>query len=245
LIGEVGSLTLNRHLKRLAAKIVDHTLRERVVSFMENPTVEISGRSFRGLSLEDSPAGKSRHHSYSTGLVEHIRSSTEVSLALCDIAKRIYHININRDVVTAAMLLHDIAKPLTYTEKEDQTYGISPLGDRMDHLTLVVAELIRRGFDLDVIHAVSAHHGYEARPIGPRTVEALVCHIADLCDAKLSGELLRAADFLTRECGGERPLRLTTRQAFELISAKEREGCDGVRRVLENLRNRKTSERSD
>lgn len=229
---------MNRHLKKLASKIVDRTLREKVISFMENPTIEISGKSFRGLSLEESPAGKSRHHSYPTGLVEHIRASTEAGLALCDIAQRIYAISVKRDIVIAAMLLHDIAKPLTYTEKEDQTYGISSLGDRMDHLTLIVAELIRQGFDLDVIHAVSAHHGYEAGPIGPRTVEALVCHIADLCDAKFSGELLRSAEFLIRDCGAERPPRLTTRQAFELVLAKERGGCDGVRKTLENLRNR-------
>jgi hypothetical protein len=110
----------------------------------------------------------------------------------------------------------------------------------MDHLSIVISELVRRDFPIEVIHVVSAHHG-EYGPIRPRTVEALVCHLADLIDSRLNGEILNAARYLARRAVGKELFGLTSKEAFEIISSKSVEGWKGVAEAVEKIqRKRKT-----
>ena len=227
---------MNPRLKKIVNKIKDESLRAKVAQLLENPTMEIDGKVYVGLPLDSSPAGISRHHSYPGGFVEHVVSTTEIALTLCDVVKNVYHGKVDRDLVVSGVLLHDIFKPLTYVVKEDGTYGVTPLAERMDHLTLIVSELVRRGFPLNLIHIVCAHHGGEAGPIWPRTIEALVCHIADITDSRLNGEVLRAARYLSREATGEELGIVSSKEAFEIVRSKTVEGWDGVKKTVERMR---------
>jgi len=230
---------LNPQLKGIVAKIRDKSLREKVAAFLENPTIEIEGKVYSGLPLETSPAGVSHHHSYPGGFVEHVLSSTEMALTLCDVVKRIYKGKVDRDLVVAGVILHDIFKPLTYVVKENGTYGLTPLAERLDHLTLIVAELVKRGFPLNLVHIVASHMGWQHSPIGPRTVEALIVHLADGSDSRLNGEVLRAAQFLSRESTGIELEQLTAKEAFEIVNAKTTQGWDGTRKTVERIRQRR------
>jgi len=230
---------LNPQLKGIVAKIRDKSLREKVAAFLENPTIEIEGKVYSGLPLETSPAGVSHHHSYPGGFVEHVLSSTEIALTLCDVVKRIYKGKVDRDLVVAGVILHDIFKPLTYVVKENGTYGLTPLAERLDHLTLIVAELVKRGFPLNLVHIVASHMGWQHSPIGPRTVEALIVHLADGSDSRLNGEVLRAAQFLSRESTGIELEQLTAKEAFEIVNAKTTQGWDGTRKTVERIRQRR------
>jgi len=226
-------------LKRVVDKIGDRSLREKVAAFIENPTIEIEGQVYSGLPLDVSPAGLSHHHSYPRGFMEHVSSTTEIALTLCNVIKRVYHGKINRDLVVAGVILHDIFKPLTYVARENGTYGITPLAERLDHLTLIVSELVRRGFPLNLVHIVASHMGWQYSPIGPRTAEALVVHLADMADSKLNGEVLRAAQFLSRESLGIELEQLTAEEAFEIVNAKTTQGWEGVRKTVEKIRQRR------
>jgi 7,8-dihydroneopterin 2',3'-cyclic phosphate phosphodiesterase len=214
---------LDPRLEKIVEKIRDKSLREKVASLIENPSVEIEGKVYTGLSLNSSPAGLSRHHSYPEGFLEHVMASTEIALTLCGVIKKIYHGKVDRDLVIAGVVLHDIFKPLTYKEEENGTYETTPLAERIDHLTLAVSELVRRGFPLNLIHIVCAHHGGQAGPIWPRTIEALVCHLADVTDSRLNGEVLRAARYLSRMATGEELHISTSKEAFEIVRSKQRE----------------------
>jgi len=227
---------LDSRLKKIVDKIVDESLREKVAQFIENPTIEIGGEVYGGLPLEISPAGISRHHSYPGGFIDHVVSTTEIALNLCNIIKRVYHGRVDKDLVISGTILHDIFKPLTYHVEENGTYTSTPLAERLDHLTLIVSEMVRRGFPLDLIHIVCAHHGGEAGPIWPRTVEALVCHLADVTDSRLNGEMLRAARYLSREVTGEELERLTSKEAFDVVDSKVVEGWEGVKKTVEKIR---------
>jgi len=227
---------LDSRLKKIVDKIEDKSLREKVAQFIENPTIEIGGEVYGGLPLEISPAGMSRHHSYPGGFIDHVVSTTEIALNLCNIIKRVYHGRVDKDLVISGTILHDIFKPLTYHVEENGTYTSTPLAERLDHLTLIVSEMVRRGFPLDLIHIVCAHHGGEAGPIWPRTVEALVCHLADVTDSRLNGEMLRAARYLSREVTGEEVERLTSKEAFDIVHSKVVEGWDGVKKTVEKIR---------
>ena len=227
---------MDERLRKLVEKIRDKSLRRKVMELLENPTIEIGGQKFSGLPLETSPAGISRHHCYPGGFIEHVLASAEIAMTLCKIVRKIYKGKVNQDYVLAGIILHDIFKPLTYLESEDGGYMASPLGEKLDHLTLAVAELIRRGFPLEVIHIVCAHHGYEAGPIGPKTVEALICHLADVTDSRLNGETLRAAKYLALKATGEEITQLTPKEAFKILQIKAEKGLEGLKRLIESMK---------
>ena len=237
-LGELWETILDVRLKEIVDKIKNKSLREKVANLIENPSIEIDGKMYTGIALEQSPAGISHHHSYAGGFIEHVVATTEIALNLCSVIKKIYHGKVDKDLVLAGVLLHDILKPLTYEEKNG-TYMSTPLAERMDHLTLIVSELVRRGFSLDLIHVVCAHHGGDAGPVWPRTVEALVCHLADVTDSRLNSEVLRAARYLSREATGEELQPTSSKEAFKVVNSKVTEGWKGVRKTVEKIRQKR------
>jgi len=218
-------------------QIKDRALRNVVRELVLKPTLSLKmrGRRGAGLRLLTSPAAKTWHHSYPMGLLEHMISTSRVALALCDSAEKIYRGKVDRDLVLAGVLLHDIFKPMTYVENEDGTYGVSPLGERLDHLTLVLCELYKKKVPIELLHVLASHHG-RAGPMSPRTIEALIVHVADVADATLNGEVLSAAKFLAKECTGKEMTFTSSKEAFEIVHAKQSEGCEGVIKVIEKMR---------
>ena len=233
---------LNPRLQAIAQKIRNKPLRNKVIELLENPFIEIDGRKYSGLPLETSPAGISRHHSYTGGYIEHVVSTTSLALSMCDSVNKIYHGDVKRDLVISGVLLHDIFKPATYTINKNGTYSSARLADYLDHLSLVTSELIRRGFPIELVHIVSAHHG-EAGPIRPKTIEALICHLADLTDSRLNSEILNAAAYLSRRATGQELCRMTSKEAFEIVNSKSAEGWDGVTKILEKISRRREAQK--
>ena len=234
---------LHPKIKALSEKIRDKELRRKVVELLENPVFEVDGKIYRGLPIDVSPAGLSHHHCYPGGYVEHVASTANLALALCNSVEKVYHGKVNRDLVLAGVLLHDIFKPLTYTVNEDGSYGTTGLADYMDHLSIVISELVRREFPLELIHVVSAHHG-EYGPIRPHTIEALICHLADLMDSRLNGEVLNAAAYLVKKAVGEELPGLTSKEAFEIIHSKAAEGWEGVAETVEKIKRRRVAHKT-
>ena len=231
---------LNPKLSAIAKKIRSETLRKKVIELLKNPTIEIDGKTYSGLPLETSPAGISRHHSYPGGYVEHVASTANLALAMCDSVEKIYHGRVNRDLVVSGVLLHDIFKPATYSINKNGSYSSTRLADYLDHLSLATSELVRRGFPLELVHIVSAHHG-EAGPIRPKTIEALICHQADSTDSRLNSEVLNAAAYLSRRAVGQELFRMNSKEAFEIVRSKSVEDWEGVAKTFEKIsRRRKT-----
>jgi len=229
---------LHPKLKALTEKIRDEKLRKKVVELLENPTFKVNKKEYSGLPLEVSPAGLSHHHSYPGGYIEHVLSTANLALALCNSVEKIYHGKVNRDLVIAGVLLHDLFKPLTYAVKENGTYDSTFLAEYLDHLSLAVSELVRRDFPLDLIHTVCAHHG-DYGPIKPHTIEALICHLADLTDSRLNGQVLNAATYLARKATGEELQGLNSKEAFEIVHSKAVEGWEGVAKTVERIKRRR------
>ena len=226
---------MKKELKRVINKIKDSSLRDKVITLIQTPIIHIGNNTYEGLSLNSSPASKNRHHSYEGGLIQHIISSSTIALALCDIVEKLYHGRIERDIVLTSVIIHDLMKPLIYCLKDEGGYDTSELGERMDHLTLIVSELIRRGFPLEIVHAVTTHHGRRG-PYSPRTVEALICFLADSTDAALNGEILNAARYLVERHVGEQFEQLNAEEAFSIINAKQTQGDLGVKNTFKKIR---------
>lgn len=230
----MGLQLLNKEFKRITNQIHDRSLQRKTLDLIANPKFEVNGKTYTSLDLNIAPAGKSHHHSYPGGYKEHVISATNIALQMCDSVERIYHGKVNRDFVIAGMLLHDLFKSAIYNVDKNGDFESAPLADLMDHLSIVTSELVRRDFPIELVHIVSAHHG-EYGPIRPKTVEALICHLADFADSRLNGEVLSAASYITRRVAGQEWSRWTSQEAFEIVHSKAVGGWKGVSVTVEKL----------
>ena len=222
---------MNPRLIRIVDQIVDSDLRENVKELIAEPQIIVGGSVYSGLGFETSPAGLFKHHSYPGGLLDHTIAAAELALSLVKIVEEIYHGSVDRDLVLSGIILHDVFKTLIYQGEEGGRYANSDLGERLDHLSLITAELIRRNLPIDLVHVVCAHHGGQAGPTWPRTVEALICHLADQTDSQLNGEVLRAARQLVRRAAGEEVPLLSSEEAFFIVDQKTLYGLKGVQKA--------------
>lgn len=218
-------------LDELINDIENVSLRKKVRSILnqKGTSIEIEHKA---LDLEDAPASIRHHHSYSGGLLDHIKSTMKFALVLCDTIESVYHGKINRDYVIASVLLHDFFKTVTYQKNEDNSYSLTTLGQKLDHLSLILAEAYRMNFPVEVLHILAAHHG-EASPIRPHSIEALVVTIADSADAKLINDVFNAARWAKRDCIGKETTQLSAEEAFQLVYVRQNEGCEGVKKIHE------------
>jgi 3'-5' exoribonuclease len=145
------------------------------------------------------PAAQNLHHGYSGGLVEHVWSVTRVCVQLANHYASYYtELNppLNKDVIVAAAILHDIGK-LRELEYHPVETKYTKHGNLIGHILMgrdLVRDTARRIDDfpeetlLLLEHAILAHHGkpeYGA-PKAPLTLEALIVHYADEIDAKIN-----------------------------------------------------------
>ncbi|MEX0890620.1 MAG: HD domain-containing protein [Gemmatimonadota bacterium] len=144
------------------------------------------------------PAAKMNHHAYLGGLLEHTLSV----VAACDFLAGHYGPALDRDLLVAGALLHDIGKVaeisaqpgFPYTD-EGKLLGHMLLGLRMvDEAASGLEGLPPARLDL-VRHLIAAHQGrYEWQsPREPRTLEALLLHHVDDMDAKMTPALALVA----------------------------------------------------
>lgn len=133
-------------------------------------------------------AAKSMHHSFRGGLVEHTLSVTQI----CDFMSGRYQF-VNRDILIAGAMLHDVAKIMELSDFPENDYTDD--GQLLGHI-YIGAELIKdtaakiEGFPprLESLlkHCILSHHGeFEfGSPKLPATMEAFILHCADNMDAK-------------------------------------------------------------
>jgi 7,8-dihydroneopterin 2',3'-cyclic phosphate phosphodiesterase len=216
-------------LTPLVDAIKDPKLRNVVTDFLTDPPADIDQPSLR---LAQCPAGAYQHHSYPGGLLQHTLSVTKITSALCDIVEELYGGEVNRDLVLAGAILHDIMKVYCYEPNGGGGFQTSEYGGMVDHLTLMVAEMYKRGLPADLIHVVAGHHG-DVGPTKPKTLEALIVSVADQADSDLNGKLLRAAEYLLRRSGESRPQLSSALEALKVVTAKSKEGWPGVQRLVD------------
>lgn len=134
-------------------------------------------------------AGKSIHHAYQSGLLEHILSCTNLALILSP------HYKVNRSYVVAGCILHDLCKIYELTEGPvvDYTDEGKLVGHLVQGLELVdqFAYKIKNfphNVKLHLKHILLSHHGeYEyGSPKIPSTSEAYLVHLIDYMDSKMS-----------------------------------------------------------
>ncbi len=146
---------------------------------------------FKSLSKEimNSPAGLKVHHAYIGGLIEH--SLTVAKIA--DFVSQIY--NLERDLMVAGALLHDIGKIREY-EVKPTGIEITTEGELKGHIILgveIVKSFAKRlkipnKKSMELEHIIASHHGEmeHGSPVLPKTPEALAIHFIENMDSKLA-----------------------------------------------------------
>jgi 3'-5' exoribonuclease len=159
-----------------------------------------------GARFRRAAAARGNHHARRGGLLEHSSHMMEAALALCGVYREL-----NRDLLIAGVLFHDIGK-LWETCPPERGFGIEPelRGELLGHLSIGIEvinalwrELPKEGWEahtppseevrLHLLHLVAAHHGQLefGSPVLPKTPEAILLHFIDNIDARL--EMFSAA----------------------------------------------------
>ncbi len=134
-------------------------------------------------------AGKSLHHGYLSGLIEHTLSVVQICIFLAPRYKYV-----NRDLLVTAAFLHDIGKVFELSECPENDY--TDEGQLIGHIVLGTEFVMKhveaiQGFPQNLRtllkHCLLSHHGeYEyGSPKRPKTIEAFILFTADNCDAKI------------------------------------------------------------
>jgi len=170
-------------LKALVTSIRDRDLQRLLMAFFDDPELLAQFRV--------APAAKGMHHVYLGGLLEHSLAVAK----LVDAMMPLYQ-GLNRDLLIAGALLHDVGKvrEMTYMRSFDYTDE----GKLIGHITIGVEMLQERisslpGFPVELgmllKHMLLSHHGqYEyGSPKRPKTVEATILNYLDDLDSKING----------------------------------------------------------
>lgn len=139
------------------------------------------------------PAAKGIHHNYIGGLLEHTLTVLKSIEALYPVYA---HLKLNKDLLIAGALFHDIGKIYEYSY--DRVIDMTPEGRLIGHI-YISAHMVDQevaGIDgfpeelrLQLLHLVLGHHGQLefGSPKLPMTKEAMLLHMLDDLDAKLIG----------------------------------------------------------
>jgi len=109
---------------------------------------------------------------------QHVRSVSKISLSVYETFEEIYQgkLSLDRDVILAGALLHDVGK-LLEMEEANGVFRKSPEGKLVRHPFSGVALADANGIPAEVQHIIGTH-SKEGDPY-KRTPEAVVVHLAD------------------------------------------------------------------
>lgn len=171
--------------------------------------------------FKEHSAAKSVHHGFMGGLLEHTLGVTK----LCSYMASAYPV-LNRDLLIASALFHDIGKTVELAEFPFNDYTDD--GQLLGHIYIgaeMIGERIRQIPDFpqklssELKHCILAHHGEleYGSPKKPALAEALALNFADNTDAKMQTitEILESAGANTGWLGYNRFFESNVRKTSE------------------------------
>lgn len=149
---------------------------------------------FSGELLEQfstAPAAKKMHHAYIGGLLEHTLSVAGMAVKAAE-----HYPTLDRDLLIAGALVHDIAKTREFSFSS-LPFDYTDAGRLLGHLVLGVEMVQKAAQDVhelprarvdQLAHLILSHHGRHefGAPVLPMTPEAILLHHLDDMDAKMN-----------------------------------------------------------
>ncbi|MEB2294268.1 MULTISPECIES: 3'-5' exoribonuclease YhaM [Priestia] len=159
---------------------------------MKNSNVQrITRHLFKKYQTEflEYPAATKNHHEFVSGLAYHVVSM----LKLAESFSTLYP-SLNRDLLYAGVILHDLGKVFELSGPVSTIYTIE--GNLLGHISIMVNEIGKAAEELAIEgeevmllqHLVLSHHGKEewGSPKKPLIKEAEMLHLIDNVDAKMN-----------------------------------------------------------
>lgn len=172
-------------IREMVGRVQDPHVKQLLEAFLDDPDIA------KGLPL--APAAKGIHHAYKGGLAEHILSVMKLAHRIAD-----HYPMVDRDLLVAGALLHDISKvkELSY----ERGFEYTDEGRLVGHLVMTAQKIREKanaiaGFppllEQHITHIVLAHHGQleYGSPKVPMTLEALLVHLIDTLDSRVQSWL--------------------------------------------------------
>ncbi|MFD2042778.1 3'-5' exoribonuclease YhaM [Ornithinibacillus salinisoli] len=159
---------------------------------MKNATLQRIVRAFIKKyqeALLTYPAASKNHHEYVSGLAHHIVSMLALAREL-----HILYPQVNKDLLYAGIILHDLGKLKELSGVVSTSYTME--GKLLGHIPMMVEEIGQMAKELSIEgeevlilqHMVLSHHGKAewGSPTPPLVREAELLHLIDLIDAKMN-----------------------------------------------------------
>lgn len=132
------------------------------------------------------PAAKGMHHNYVSGLAFHTYSMVNLAKAICEL-----YTDLNKDLLVAGAILHDIGKIKELSGNVGTEYTLE--GMLKGHISIISEEIKYEADEHGITgeevlllqHMVLSHHGKGewGSPVSPQLIEAHVLHQIDMMDA--------------------------------------------------------------
>jgi 3'-5' exoribonuclease len=176
---------------------------ETIISNIENKVIKDITETIYNRFRDDFylyPAATKFHHAYISGLAYHTHSMLKLAEGFCTV-----YPFLNKDLVNAGIILHDMCKIFEFDTYEGSEYTIK--GKLIGHITMganlidsVAKELgyVDEEETMLLEHIIISHHYYGnfGSPRKPNIAEALIIHFIDNIDSKTTvlGEELNLVD---------------------------------------------------
>ncbi|KUP07943.1 3'-5' exonuclease [Bacillus coahuilensis m2-6] len=172
--------------EEMSAKITEYIFQ------MENSNIQrITRHLLKKYNKEflEYPAATKNHHEFYSGLAYHVVSMLELGKALIQL-----YPSINKDLLFAGIILHDLGKVTELSGPISTAYTIE--GNLIGHISIMVSEIAKTADELSIEgeevmllqHMVLSHHGKAewGSPKPPMLREAEILHYIDNIDAKMN-----------------------------------------------------------
>ena len=140
-------------------------------------------------AFKDYPAASRNHHEYHAGLMHHVLGMLKLADAICSI-----HENVDRDLLIAGVILHDLGKTIELSGPIIPRYTFE--GKLIGHISIMsymIKDVAKElGYDYEWVtllqHMILSHHGKQeyGSPVLPSTLEAELLHEIDNMDSKIN-----------------------------------------------------------
>jgi 3'-5' exoribonuclease len=147
-------------------------------------------------TFANAPAARMMHHAYVGGLLEHTLSMARIAAFLAD-----HYPFVNKSLLLAGTLLHDLGKALEYDTAS--SFEFTDDGRLVGHIVRATIIVERTADELaaegqislsdaerrQLVHLIASHHGTQewGSPVVPKTIEAILLHQIDLLDSRVQG----------------------------------------------------------
>ena len=110
-------------------------------------------------------------------LVDHIALVGTLALSMADAMERVYGPIVNRDVLIADVVLHDVDKLVMYERKENRVDG-TELGKAIPHGNYGALVAFRVGIPREIVSTVLNHSVFSSK-VDPTTLEGVLLRYSD------------------------------------------------------------------